>query len=91
MALRAPATRMYEILKGERAITPETALRLARYLALEEIRVVRNIAPRIVAIVFMGPELEANCEAAQTLTTIGAFWLKQIQRNRRRSSYASRK
>ncbi len=32
MALRVPATRMYEILKGERAITPETALRLARHL-----------------------------------------------------------
>ncbi len=32
MALRVPVSRMYEIVHCERAITPETALRLARYL-----------------------------------------------------------
>ncbi len=30
--LRVPANRIAEIVKGERAITPDTALRLARYL-----------------------------------------------------------
>jgi antitoxin HigA-1 len=30
--LRVPANRIQEIVKGERAITPNTALRLARYL-----------------------------------------------------------
>lgn len=30
-ALRVPATRMHEIVKERRAITPDTALRLARY------------------------------------------------------------
>lgn len=30
--LRVPANRIQEIVKGERAITPDTALRLARYL-----------------------------------------------------------
>jgi antitoxin HigA-1 len=32
LALRVPVSRMYEIVKCERAITPETALRLARHL-----------------------------------------------------------
>jgi len=32
IALRVPVSRMYEIVRCERAITPETALRLARYL-----------------------------------------------------------
>lgn len=32
MDLRVPANRIAEIVKGHRAITPETALRLARYL-----------------------------------------------------------
>lgn len=32
LELRVPANRMQEIVKGERAITPDTALRLARYL-----------------------------------------------------------
>ena len=32
MALRVPVSRMYEIVNCKRAITPETALRLARYL-----------------------------------------------------------
>ena len=32
MALHVPVSRMYEIVKCERAITPETALRLARHL-----------------------------------------------------------
>ncbi len=32
LALRVPVSRMYEIVNCERAITPETALRLARYL-----------------------------------------------------------
>jgi antitoxin HigA-1 len=32
MALHVPISRMYEIVRCERAITPETALRLARYL-----------------------------------------------------------
>jgi addiction module HigA family antidote len=31
LALRLPASRISQILRGERAITPETALRLARY------------------------------------------------------------
>lgn len=31
LALRVPATRVTEILHGRRAITPDTALRLARY------------------------------------------------------------
>ena len=30
-ALHVPATRMHEIIKERRAITPDTALRLARY------------------------------------------------------------
>ncbi len=30
-ALRVPATRLHEIVKERRAITPDTALRLARY------------------------------------------------------------
>jgi len=30
-ALRVPATRLHEIVKERRSITPETALRLARY------------------------------------------------------------
>jgi len=30
--LRVPANRIQEIVKGQRAITPDTALRLARYL-----------------------------------------------------------
>jgi addiction module HigA family antidote len=31
MALRVPATRIGDIVRGRRAITPDTALRLARY------------------------------------------------------------
>lgn len=31
MALRLPASRISQILRGQRAVTPETALRLARY------------------------------------------------------------
>lgn len=31
IALRIPATRLHEIVKGRRAITPDTALRLAAY------------------------------------------------------------
>jgi antitoxin HigA-1 len=31
IALRLPASRISQIIRGERAITPETALRLARY------------------------------------------------------------
>src|SRR5271168_3703189 len=31
IALRLPASRISQIVRGERAITPETALRLARY------------------------------------------------------------
>jgi addiction module HigA family antidote len=31
IALRLPASRMGQIVRGRRAITPETALRLARY------------------------------------------------------------
>ncbi len=31
LALRLPASRISQILRGQRAITPETALRLARY------------------------------------------------------------
>jgi len=31
MALRVPATRIGEIVRGRRSITPDTALRLARY------------------------------------------------------------
>jgi addiction module HigA family antidote len=31
MALRLPASRVSQIVRGQRAITPETALRLARY------------------------------------------------------------
>jgi addiction module HigA family antidote len=31
LALRLPASRMSQIIRGQRAITPETALRLARY------------------------------------------------------------
>jgi antitoxin HigA-1 len=31
MALRVPATRIHEIIKERRGITPDTALRLARY------------------------------------------------------------
>jgi addiction module HigA family antidote len=30
-ALRAPSTRLHEIVKERRAVTPDTALRLARY------------------------------------------------------------
>ncbi len=33
LALRVPATRIGEIVRGRRSITPETALRLARYFA----------------------------------------------------------
>jgi addiction module HigA family antidote len=29
--LRVPATRMYEVVRGQRTISPDTALRLARY------------------------------------------------------------
>lgn len=32
LALRVPVSRMYDIVNCRRAITPETALRLARYL-----------------------------------------------------------
>src|SRR5713101_4885918 len=32
IALRIPSTRLYEIVHGRRAVTPETALRLARHL-----------------------------------------------------------
>ena len=32
IALRVPVSRLYEIVKCKRAITPETALRLSRYL-----------------------------------------------------------
>jgi antitoxin HigA-1 len=32
MDIHVPASRVYEIVKGERAITADTALRLARYL-----------------------------------------------------------
>ena len=31
-ALRVPATRLHEIVKERRAVTPDTALRLARYV-----------------------------------------------------------
>lgn len=31
MALRVPATRISQIIRGRRSITPDTALRLARY------------------------------------------------------------
>jgi len=31
LALRLPASRISQIVRGERAVTPETALRLARY------------------------------------------------------------
>jgi addiction module HigA family antidote len=31
-ALRVPSTRLYEIVRGKRSVTPETALRLARHL-----------------------------------------------------------
>jgi addiction module HigA family antidote len=31
LALRLPASRISQILRGQRAVTPETALRLARY------------------------------------------------------------
>ena len=31
MALRLPASRVSQIVRGQRAVTPETALRLARY------------------------------------------------------------
>ena len=31
LALRLPASRISQIVRGQRAITPETALRLARY------------------------------------------------------------
>ena len=31
LALRLPASRISQIIRGQRAITPETALRLARY------------------------------------------------------------
>ena len=31
LALRVPATRLHEIVKERRAVTPDTALRLARY------------------------------------------------------------
>ena len=31
IALRLPASRISQIVRGERAVTPETALRLARY------------------------------------------------------------
>ena len=31
MALRVPATRIGDVLRGRRSITPDTALRLARY------------------------------------------------------------
>ena len=33
MALRVPATRIGEIVRGRRSITPDTALRLARYFS----------------------------------------------------------
>ena len=33
MALRVPATRIGAIVRGERSITPDTALRLGRYFA----------------------------------------------------------
>src|SRR5436190_1696131 len=32
LALRLPASRISQIVRGRRAVTPETALRLARYL-----------------------------------------------------------
>jgi antitoxin HigA-1 len=32
IALRLPASRISQIVRGERGVTPETALRLARYL-----------------------------------------------------------
>ncbi len=35
LALRVPATRLHEIVKERRAITPDTALRLARYFGGE--------------------------------------------------------
>ena len=31
LALRVPATRLHEVVKERRAVTPDTALRLARY------------------------------------------------------------
>ena len=34
-ALRVPATRMHEIVKEHRSITPDTALRLARYFGTD--------------------------------------------------------
>ena len=35
-ALRVPATRLHEIVKERRSITPDTALRLARYFGTSE-------------------------------------------------------
>ena len=34
-ALRVPATRLHEIIKEQRAVTPDTALRLARYFGTD--------------------------------------------------------
>jgi len=34
-ALRVPATRLHEIVKARRSITPDTALRLARYFGTD--------------------------------------------------------
>ena len=35
LALRIPATRLHEIVKERRAVTPDTALRLARYFGTD--------------------------------------------------------
>jgi antitoxin HigA-1 len=35
LALRVPATRLHEIVKERRSITPDTALRLARYFSTD--------------------------------------------------------
>ena len=35
LALRVPATRLHEIVKERRSITPDTALRLARYFGTD--------------------------------------------------------
>ncbi|TCT23837.1 addiction module HigA family antidote [Thiobaca trueperi] len=34
-ALRVPATRLHEVVKERRAVTPDTALRLARYFGAD--------------------------------------------------------
>jgi addiction module HigA family antidote len=51
IALRLPASRISQILRSQRAITPETALRLARYFGGSaaiwlRLQVVYDLAPR---------------------------------------------